>query len=71
MVDADEMYANTHHTFHNDVLHVSYLRLPDITRNLFSWWKVCYVLGCPNSTLVLPCGSSQELDFFVSVILAS
>ena len=64
MVGADEMYANTQHTFHNDILHVSYLRLLDITRNLFSWCKVCCVLACPNSPLDLPCGSSQELDFF-------
>jgi hypothetical protein len=32
MVGADEMYANTQHTFHNDVLHVSYLKLLDIAK---------------------------------------
>jgi len=57
MVGADEMYANTQHTLHNDVLHVSCLKLLDITRNLFSWWKICCVLACPSSPLDLPCGS--------------
>jgi len=31
-----------------DVLHVSYLRLIDITSNLFSWWKVWPCISMPQ-----------------------